>query len=176
MSPEQQMLISFLTLIHTLNHLLLPKNSVHTRLELLWGEILSQDVLDCEKLVSQSHITATDSRMNSFWSENEAILGWKPWKNSFVRTCRFKDGFDSQEFPISGVSLEPMDCHFSQCVVALSGMGGCSQWLNLDQDGRNQSQSHSFGMQHSWMHKACCLYTLKMNVNSMIQSGWHKMW
>lgn len=25
---------------------------VHTRLELLWGEILSQDVLDCEKLVS----------------------------------------------------------------------------------------------------------------------------
>lgn len=53
---------------------------VHTWLELLWGEISSQDVLDCEKLESQSHITATDSRINSFCSENEAILGWKPSK------------------------------------------------------------------------------------------------
>lgn len=27
----------------------------------------------------------------------------------------------------------------------------------------------SFGMQHSGIHKACCLYALKMNVNSMNQ-------
>ncbi len=92
-------------------------------------------------------------------------------EKSFVKTRRVKRwiGFTGIT-NIWSLSLWLADCHFPQCVVALSGMGGCSQWLKLDQDANRVLVwvTASFGRLHRWIIKACCCYSLKIHVNSMV--------
>lgn len=55
------------------------------------------------------------------------------------------------------------------CVVVLSGMGGCTKWLNLDKAASNLVWVIvSLGRPHVSIIKACCGYFMKIYVNSPI--------
>lgn len=135
--------------------------NTHTYIELLWGKILSQDVP-----VSQSHITATGSGMNSFCSESETIPGWSPWKVLCEDLQGLQMDYIHRDSWYLGSICSRQACHFPQCAVVLSGMGGCSQWLNLDQDGSNHMQIGY--LSESQRPLACCSVGLQKHAADIL--------